>query len=208
MKEDVNISQEISAAVSMIRSAILQSQERAIKAVNQEQLALYYGIGRFISSNTRNKNWGAGVIEGISNRLRSEFPGIKGYSVSSLKNMRLFYEAWNELDVNSPIAIGELAADAQINRSKHFQSIDIEQNTIRQLRLANYPDFPIVVFLSISFTHHICIIENAKDLEELDLRRMKNGIGFAHNIEFLPLIYDKFHMVLPLICDKNTKMLA
>ena len=35
MKEDVNISQEISAAVSMIRSAILQSQERAIKAVNQ-----------------------------------------------------------------------------------------------------------------------------------------------------------------------------
>ena len=96
----------------------------------------------------------------------------------------------------------------QINRCRHFQSVDIEQNTIRQLRLANYPDFPIVVFLSISFTHHICIIENAKDLEELDLRRMKNGIGFAHNIEFLPLIYDKFHMVLPLICDKNTKMLA
>ena len=96
----------------------------------------------------------------------------------------------------------------QINRCRHFQSVDIEQNTIRQLRLANYPDFPIVVFLSISFTHHICIIDNAKDLEELDLRRMKNGIGIAHNIEFLPLICDKFHMVLPLICDKNTKMLA
>ena len=74
----------------------------------------------------------------------------------------------------------------QINRSRHFQSVDIEQNTIRQLRLANYPDFPIVEFLSISFTHHIRIIENAKDLEKLDLRRIKNGIGIAHNIEFLP----------------------
>ena len=42
----------------------------------------------------------------------------------------------------------------------------------------------------------------------MDLRRIKNGIGIAHNIEFLPLIYDKFHMVLPLICDKKTKMLA
>ena len=109
MKKEINISQEVTSAVSTIRSAILLSQERAVKAVNQEQLALYYGIGRFISANTRNKNWGKGVIEGISNRLKQELPGIKGYSVSSLKNMRLFYEAWNELEINSPIAIGELS---------------------------------------------------------------------------------------------------
>ena len=85
MKKEINISQEVTSAVSTIRSAILLSQERAVKAVNQEQLALYYGIGRFISANTRNKNWGKGVIEGISNRLKQELPGIKGYSVSSLK---------------------------------------------------------------------------------------------------------------------------
>ena len=109
MKKEINISQEVTAAVSTIRSAILLSQERAVKAINQEQLALYYGIGRFISANTRNKNWGKGVIEGISNRLKQELPGIKGYSVSSLKNMRLFFEAWNELEINSPIAISELS---------------------------------------------------------------------------------------------------
>ena len=166
MKENLNISQEVSAAVSMIRSAILLSQERAAKAVNQEQLALYYGIGRFISSHTRNKNWGTGVIEGISNKLKSEFPGIKGYSVSSLKNMRLFYEAWKELEANSPIAIGELTTDAQRSNHEYLHSVDIEHHTIRQLQLANYRDFPIVEFLSISFTHHIRIIENTKNLEE------------------------------------------
>ena len=89
MKKEINISQEVTSAVSTIRSAILLSQERAVKAINQEQLALYYGIGRFISANTRNKNWGKGVIEGISNKLKQELPGIKGYSVSSLKSKRL-----------------------------------------------------------------------------------------------------------------------
>ena len=59
----VNVSKEVSSAVSLIRTAILQSQERAIKAVNHEQLALYYGIGRFISANTRSINWGKCVIK-------------------------------------------------------------------------------------------------------------------------------------------------
>ena len=166
METNINMTQEVSSAVNLIRDAILLSQERAVKAVNQEQLALYYGIGRFISANTRNKNWGKGVIEGISHKLRMELPGVKGYSVSSLKNMRLFYEAWNELETNSPIAIGELKSDSSKDNDMVSHSIDIEGNTIRQLRLANYPNFPIVEFLSISFTHHIRIIENAKDMEE------------------------------------------
>ena len=48
MKNEINISQEVTSAVSTIRSAILLSQERAVKAVNQEQLALYYGIAQYL----------------------------------------------------------------------------------------------------------------------------------------------------------------
>ncbi|MBR2883086.1 MAG: hypothetical protein IKB96_12260, partial [Prevotella sp.] len=33
-------------------------------------MALYYGIGRFVSMNTRNKNWGKGFIEAVSEQLR------------------------------------------------------------------------------------------------------------------------------------------
>lgn len=58
---------ELYSAVEMIKNAILQSQQRALGAINQEQLALYYGIGRFVSINTRNKNWGKGFIEAIVN---------------------------------------------------------------------------------------------------------------------------------------------
>lgn len=32
--------------------------------------------------------------------------------------------------------------------------------------MANLPNFPLAEFLSISFTHHIRILENAKEMEE------------------------------------------
>ena len=157
---------EYQSAVDVIKTAILQSQARAAKAVNQEQLALYYGIGRYISDNTRNKNWGTGAIETISKRLRLELPGLRGFGVSSLKNMRIFYEAWQMIEPNSPIAIGELEDDTSKMEGKTAETTDNQGDVIRQLRLANLPNFPLAEFLSISFTHHIRILENAKDIDE------------------------------------------
>lgn len=156
----------IQQAVNTIKTAILQSQARAAQSVNQEQLALYYGIGRFISANTRNKNWGQGMIEQISLRLRQELPGLRGFGESHLKNMRLFYESWSVLDSNSPIAIGELDQESAIAIAELEESTENQPLTIRQLRLTNLPDFPMAEFFSISFTHHIRILENAKDLDE------------------------------------------
>ena len=153
-------------AVDIIKTAILQSQARAAKAVNQEQLALYFGIGRYISTNTRNKNWGTGAIETISKRLRLELPGLRGFGVSSLKNMRIFYEAWQTIEPNSPIAIGELESNTSKPTEVSMESTDNQNDVIRQLQLANLPNFPLTEFLSISFTHHIRILENAKDTDE------------------------------------------
>ena len=153
-------------AVDIIKTAILQSQARAAKAVNQEQLALYFGIGRYISTNTRNKNWGTGAIETISKRLRLELPGLRGFGVSSLKNMRIFYEAWQTIEPNSPIAIGELESNTSKSTEVSMESTGNQDDVIRQLQLANLPNFPLTEFLSISFTHHIRILENAKDTDE------------------------------------------
>lgn len=164
--DNIQLSSELRFAAQTIKTAILQSQARAAKGVNQEQLALYYGVGRYISENTRNKKWGSGAIEAISRRLRQELPGLRGFGVSSLKNMRLFYEAWNVIEPNSPIAIGELECLTSEVSSTSNDIIDNQGNIIRQLQLANLKDFPLVEFLSISFTHHIRILENAKDTEE------------------------------------------
>ena len=79
--KEIQMASELRAAVQTIKTAILQSQARAVKGVNQEQLALYYGVGRYISENTRNQKWGSGAIETISFRLRQELPGLRGFGV-------------------------------------------------------------------------------------------------------------------------------
>ena len=85
-------------AVEAIKTAILDAQYEAAKGVNNIQLMLYYAIGRFISQNTRKNKWGTNAITTISQMLKHEMPGLRGYSESNLKKMRIFYEEWSDLD--------------------------------------------------------------------------------------------------------------
>ncbi len=98
----------LSQAVETIKTAILQGQYEALKEVNRVQLAVYYAIGKFLSRNTRKGVWGTSALKQISDQLRKELPGLRGYSEANLKNMRLFYEQWIQLDSNSSVATDEL----------------------------------------------------------------------------------------------------
>ena len=103
------MNQELITAVEAIKTAILQSQYQAAKETTRVQLILYYGIGRFLSSKKGKKTWGTSVLENVSSQLRKELPGLRGFSATSLKNMRLFYENWSFLEnTNSSVTTGEL----------------------------------------------------------------------------------------------------
>ena len=97
---DEKLSLQYKDAVGLIKTAILRSQAKALASVNQEQLALYYGIGRYISQNSRGGYWGKDAIETISRQLSAELPGLRGFSPRNLRNMRMFYEEWRVLDGN------------------------------------------------------------------------------------------------------------
>jgi predicted nuclease of restriction endonuclease-like (RecB) superfamily len=165
---------ELNNAVQVIKDAILQSQQRALKAINQEQLALYYGIGRYISVNTRKKNWGSGFIASISEQLRKELPGLKGFSARNLRNMRTFYEEWRQLEQpNSPDGTGNVPSNladetAKLPSSNLADGTAKLQNTdsIQALQITQLPDFPLVAFLSVGFSHHTTILSLAKTYEE------------------------------------------
>ena len=207
-------------AVEIIKTAILQSQARAAKAVNQEQLALYFGIGRYVSANTRKKNWGQGAIEAISNQLKQELPGLRGFSAPSLRKMRIFYEEWSMLERNSFVPTNKLDSlpDKTFVATNKFTEINTESSVvtdemgqaivnsavataefeddreIRQLRLANLPDFPLREFLSISFTHHIAILAKAKAYEER-IFYMKYADTYKPTVEDLEkaIMHDLYH---------------
>ncbi len=154
-------------AVDIIKTAILQSQARAAKAVNQEQLALYYGIGRYVSASSRKKNWGKGAIETISSQLRAELPGLRGFSARNIKNMRTFFEEWQMIERhNSAVMTAKITKINKTANSAVATAEVVSDSEIRQLQLANLPDFPLKEFLSISFTHHIAILAKAKTYEE------------------------------------------
>jgi len=163
----------LSQAVETIKTAILQGQYEANKDVNRIQLAVYFAIGKYLSNNTRRLPYGAGAIKAISEQLLREMPGLRGYSASSLKNMRLFYEEWKildmdssvvETDFNSPIAIGDsseqhspiVIGDSQIAKNQ----IDIYHS----ICVPNAVEFPVEDFFTMPFTHHIRLIEGVKDL--------------------------------------------
>ena len=48
--------------------------------------------------------WGKGAIEQISSLLQKELPGLRGFSASNIKNMRVFYEAWEPVLNRQPLA--------------------------------------------------------------------------------------------------------
>lgn len=157
MEKEIKYS-DLTNAVQTIKDAILQGQKRALETINQEQLALYYGIGRYISVNTRDKNWGKGFIEAISEQLRKELPGLRGFSASSLRKMRAFFEEWRMLSDNSFVETNKLESDAQ--------NSFVPTNELPTVRFKIDADFPIAAFMNISFTHHYAIIRKVKDTEK------------------------------------------
>lgn len=65
--ESKSISQaELKQAVQTIKTAILQSQGRAARMISGTQLSLYFGIGLYVSANSREGTWGTGAIKVIS----------------------------------------------------------------------------------------------------------------------------------------------
>ena len=101
-KIQMDINQNYREAVKSIKEAILRSQYRAAASVNKEQLSLYYGIGRYVSENSRTGFWGKGAIEQISS-IAKELPGLRIFSLN-IKNMRIFYEVWESILNRQPLA--------------------------------------------------------------------------------------------------------
>ena len=157
-RNNMSLPTELRSAVTAIKQAILQSQYRAAKNVNREQLSLYFGIGRYISEHSRKGFWGTGAIESISEQLQRELPGLRGFGEKQLKNMRSFYEAWSDY-------FNSVAMATELQKADNQEIVDIQalQNVIRH-PLAT--ELIIEEFVSVSFTHHCEILVKAKDYDE------------------------------------------
>ena len=153
--------QNYDSAVEVIKTAILQSQYDAVRSVNEKQLMLYYGIGKYISMNSRKGFWGKGAIDTISERLDKELPGLKGFSARNLRYMRTFYEEWEILDRVPVETVEDSNLALACAKLPEGNSDEIWHMLVPNLKL-----FSAEAFLSIGFSHHRLILSKVKDIEE------------------------------------------
>ncbi|HIU04130.1 MAG TPA: DUF1016 family protein [Candidatus Coprousia avicola] len=144
-------------AVQTIKTAIFQAQYAAAKSANAQQLQLYFAVGGYVSANTRNGAWGTGALKTISEQLQKELPGLRGFSETNLRYMRMFFEAWAGCHEDAAPSISSVATD-EIG----FENI----LAIHQLRLMDSGGCSPEDFLSIGFTHHCAILAATKTFDE------------------------------------------
>ena len=153
------ISTDLKQAVQTIKSAILQSQSRAARMISGTQLSLYFGVGLYVSAHSRKGAWGTGAIKMISEMLRRELPGLRGFSEDNIKKMRTFAEFWSQYINRSPLA-NEMSLEAL------QQEIECDQ-----FSLAKWSPMASEInrdeFLGISFSHHMEILHKTKNIEEV-----------------------------------------
>jgi predicted nuclease of restriction endonuclease-like (RecB) superfamily len=87
-----------------LKRRINGARQRALLAVNQEQIRLYHDIGREILERQSRQAWGARVIDRLSVDLCAAFPEMKGFSSRNLKYMKVFAEECPDLRIGQQSA--------------------------------------------------------------------------------------------------------
>ena len=159
-----------SEAIKLIKNAILKSRYHAAVMANKELLSLYYGIGKYVSENSRRGAWGTSAIETISKMLQQELPGLRGFSPVNIKRMRQFYEAWEDTFAIRQLATGELQFALQKNNANRpIPTDEIQLNLLTEIRPMPTDEYQVIDlqhFLSIGFSHHYELLIKTDTLKE------------------------------------------
>lgn len=97
------------AFVEEVKQMIKSAQYRALQTVNQQQIALYWNIGKIIVERQQVHGWGKSVVERLAEELQQAFPNTAGYSARNLWRMRSLYEEYNQSDLILPPVVAEIA---------------------------------------------------------------------------------------------------
>ncbi len=102
-KKSLGKPQDYPRLLTEIKERIRSAQYEALKAVNKELVGLYWDIGRMIVERQDVEGWGKAVVEQLAADLRTEFPGVGGFSSSNLWRMKAFFEAYTGLEKLAPL---------------------------------------------------------------------------------------------------------
>ncbi len=85
---------DYSQLLHAVKQRVREAQYRALQQVNQQQIQLYWDLGRLIAERQQQHGWGKSVVETLARDLQIEFVGMSGFSARNLWYMRDFCLAY------------------------------------------------------------------------------------------------------------------
>ena len=151
-----------------LKFRISQSRYVAARLVNREQLLLYYYIGKLLNSKITEQNWGDKVLSQIATDLKHQMPNLRGFSSRNLKNMRQFYVTYESTLIGQSVTAQLQGVDKQEDVFGQLPTVQLlgTHSTDRSYVLADMDDSIISTFFSITFTHHLILLNKCKALDE------------------------------------------
>ena len=145
------------ALLADVKDRIQSAQTRAVLAVNNELVRLYWDIGRIIDERQKREGWGAAVIPRLALELKNELPEIKGFSERNIDRMIAFFRAYPVPSEFSPPPVAKLAQPAKVPQAvAKISPPEKGQPPVAQL--------PAAMFWSVPWAHHVIIVQKIKDL--------------------------------------------
>jgi len=134
------------ALIAEMKKSIVQSRYIAAKLANREQLTLYFRTGKLLSEKVAKERWGSKVLEQIAVDLQKQLPGLRGFSARNLWYMKRFFEEYQGV-----IILQSATAEIRKVRRLGKDAIAVPAND---------------GFWSISFTHHVLLLNKCASSEE------------------------------------------
>ncbi len=148
-----------------IKDRFRNIQIKAALRVNSEQLLFNWQLGRDIVKRKIEEKWGNGIVEQLSLDLQSEFPSVKGFSVSNLWYMKRWYSFYSQCGNEK---LQQLVVEMEkrvFSNSTRLEQIGINTSEQKLQQLVVELDFP-KIFAYVPWGHHLQIITKANTVEE------------------------------------------
>ena len=102
MSNLIHVSKEYQQWIQELSKRFRRSQIKASVKVNREMLAFYWELGRDIVARNAENTYGKGFYANLSQDLRHAIPDADGFSETSVRYAKRFYELYFQLIKNLP----------------------------------------------------------------------------------------------------------
>lgn len=92
MNELMPYNEQFEIIINIIESA----KERAYRKVNEELILMYRNIGKHVSEQSENVEYGDAFIQKLADFFAANYPDLKGFNRRGLYRMKQFYELYKD----------------------------------------------------------------------------------------------------------------